>query len=545
MKIKKLLFNTSVLLILPIISFSQNLNLTLRGQLKYPKESLSNICGYVDGAGNEYALVGTETGLSIVDVTNPAKPVEVKKIKGPKSIWREIKVRGDYAYVTTEGGGGLVIVNLKSLPLVSGVEFKSWTGDGDIAGDLTSIHALHIDKNFVYLYGSKLFGGAALACDITDPWNPKYMGKYKNSGPGKSSYVHDGYVRNDTLYACHIYEGFYSVVDFRDKKAPKLLATQYTPTKFTHNSWLSNNSKVLFTTDENSGSFLTSYDISDLDNIKELDRIQAIAGSKSIVHNTHVITVGEHQYAVTSWYRDGFTIVDISRPNNLVQVGWYDTYSKSGDGFNGAWGVYPYLPSGTIVVSNIEDGLDVYTPNYIPACYLEGTVTDSTTGKAISGATIEILNTTGKDNSKLTGTYSLGVPVASTGAKYTIRYSKSGYMSMTYLDLPFKPGDVLIKNVKLYSGANGIVNNDINATFNAYPNPFNDKIVIDYQLQNNIKSEAELIVTDVVGRKVKNIKINETEGKIILEDLTDTGIYFVTIVNKNGSTKPLKIVKLK
>ena len=85
--------------------FAQNLNVTFRAQLPYPGQTCANICGYVDSLGNEYALVGASKGMSIVDVTVPNNPVKVKQVPGPDNEWKEIKVRGKYAYVTTEGGG--------------------------------------------------------------------------------------------------------------------------------------------------------------------------------------------------------------------------------------------------------------------------------------------------------------------------------------------------------------------------------------------------------------------------------------------------------
>ena len=44
-------------------------------------------------------------------------PFQKILIPGTTSIWREVKVRGKYAYVTTEGGSnGLQIINLGKLP---------------------------------------------------------------------------------------------------------------------------------------------------------------------------------------------------------------------------------------------------------------------------------------------------------------------------------------------------------------------------------------------------------------------------------------------
>jgi choice-of-anchor B domain-containing protein len=446
MKLRKLFTCAFATAIIATSSLAQNLNVVLRSQLTYPGKTCANICGYVDSLGNEYALVGVADGMSIVDVTNPATPVEVKKIPNINNLWKEIKVYGKYAYVTTEGGGGLQIVNMSSLPNTAGVVYQTWTGDGAIAGSLNTIHALHIDGHFAYLYGTNLFNGGAIAVDLTDPWNPTYAGKYE-VGVGNQAYVHDGYVRNDTMYAGHIYSGYFAVVDFTNKAAPVELAVQYTPNNFTHNTWLSQNSNVLFTTDEVDGSFLTSYDISNLSNIVELDRIQSNPGSQSIVHNTHIINVGGNDYAVTSWYKDGFTIVDAGRPNNLVQVGNYDTYAATGGGFEGTWGVYPYLPSGTIIVSNIEDGLFVFTPTYVRACYLEGMVTDSVTGLPINGATVQINTTTVSDNSNISGNYATGLP--SPGGTYSVTYSKPGYVSKTITGISLSAGAVTIRNVVL------------------------------------------------------------------------------------------------
>jgi hypothetical protein len=87
-------------------------------------------------------------------------------------------------------------------------------------------------------------------------------------------------------------------------------------------------------------------------------------------------------------------ITDVSRPQNPIEVGKYDTYPGAGSGQNGCWGVYPYLPSGNLVVSDIQNGLYVLTTNLYPGCYLEGTVTDSVTGVPLQNATITI-NATG------------------------------------------------------------------------------------------------------------------------------------------------------
>ncbi|MEW6469965.1 MAG: choice-of-anchor B family protein [Bacteroidota bacterium] len=421
-----------------------NYNLTLAGTLTYGGQSLSNICGWVDPQDNkEYALVGAQNGLSIVDVTNPAAPTQIVQIPGPSSTWREIKVWGNYAYVTTESGTvGLQIVDLLPLPSPS-LTVTTWQPTIN-SQTLEKIHALHIDAGRVYLYGGNVNPGGIIIADIsTTPMAPVYLGRYSGS------YVHDGYVRNNICYAGHIYDGWFSIMDVSNPANPQILATQTTPGAFTHNTWLpTTNANYLFTTDEVSNSYLTSYDISNISNITELDRIQSqFPGSGSIGHNTHIINVAGNDYAVTSWYKDGIVITDVNDPNNLVNVAWYDTYTQGGgSGFSGAWGVYPYLPSGNIVVSDINNGLFVLSPNYQKGCFLNGQVTDFSTGLPINAATITIVSQNITDASDASGNYATGIGTPGT---YSVTYSKPGYFPQTINNITLSSGNTVTQNVAL------------------------------------------------------------------------------------------------
>lgn len=430
------------------ISYAQ-LNMSFKSKYTFPAGvELANLWGYSAG-GREYALVGTSVGMSIIDVTDPVNPILKQNIPGPQSIWREVRTHQNYAYVTTEGGGGLVIVNLSNLP--NTVTYKTWSGNGAIQGQLSTIHALHIDNGYIYLYGSNLANGGAIIANLNDPWNPNYVGQYN------TNYIHDGIVRNDTLWGSHVYAGYFSAINVANKSNPVLVETQNTPNNFTHNTWLSDNSKTLFTTDEVDNSFLTSYDVSDVSNIKELGRVQSNPGSNSMVHNTYVL----NDFAVTSWYRDGVAVVDGNRPENMVIVGNYDTSpSLSGGGFNGCWGVYPYLPSGNILASDIELGLYVLGVNYVRACYLEGVVTDSLCGIPLSNVTIQIIGTSASAKTNFLGNYKTGIP---TPGLYNISISSPGYTSKTINGVSLSAGVVTELDLKLYSSTtvnfNGNVSN--------------------------------------------------------------------------------------
>ncbi|MBK6994199.1 MAG: hypothetical protein IPH31_04490 [Lewinellaceae bacterium] len=71
----------------------------------FPGQTLANVCGYWQN-GQEYALLGGQAGLIIVNITNPAAPQQIVQIPGPNNLWKEIKVYSHYAYVTSEGDKG-------------------------------------------------------------------------------------------------------------------------------------------------------------------------------------------------------------------------------------------------------------------------------------------------------------------------------------------------------------------------------------------------------------------------------------------------------
>ena len=59
-------------------------------------------------------------------------------------------------------------------------------------------------------------------------------------------------------------------------------------------------------------------------------------------------------------YRAGFRVLDISDIDNssFTETGYFDTYPEDdGTAYDGAWSVYPYLPSGNIIISDINRGL--------------------------------------------------------------------------------------------------------------------------------------------------------------------------------------------
>lgn len=432
------------ILLLATISANAQLNMSLKGHLPFNDE-LNDVWGYADGSGNEYALVGTVNGFAIVDVTDPADPIQLHYIPGVNSTWRDVKVWGHHAYVVNETSGGLLIVDLSDLP--SNISSVTYTAPAaGLAPDtLSTAHNIFIDENgFAYLFGYNnsiadipTAERGALILDLANPEAPVIAGVYK------TNYIHDGFVRGDTMWGGEIYNGDLSVVDVSDKANPVLLALQSTPNKFTHNCWLSDDGQTVYTTDEKGGSYVAAYDVSDLENISELDRYQSSPGKGVIPHNTFVLG----NYLFTSYYKDGVTLVDATNPSSLVEVGNYDTSPFiSEDGFAGCWGVYPYLPSGNILVTDIEEGLFILGANYTRACYLEGSITSSVAGGAISVTRVEFIGTGNIKFSAANGDYKTGI---STPGTYDVRYYKPGCRTQIITDVDMLAGQVTTIDIDL------------------------------------------------------------------------------------------------
>ena len=367
------------------IQVAAQLNMTLKSQLNYQQlhnTLLNDIWGYVDTEGNEYALVGARKGVSIVSLADPENPVEVHWHEGQNSVWRDLKTFGHYAYVTTEAEAGLLIIDLSPLPndpivtevYYSGPENEQWQ----------SAHNLYIDEfGFCYVFGANRGNGGVIILDVaTDPLNPIEVGTFDNW------YVHDGYARDNILYLAHIYEGTISMVDVTSKENPILLGTANTPNNFAHNIWPSDDGNFVFTTDEVSGAFLAAYDVSDPTNISEVGRIQSSPGLGIVPHNAHVY----QNWLVTSYYTDGITIHDISRPFNMIEVGNYDTSPLQSTNTEGCWGAYPFLPSGIILGTDMKEGLFVFDADYKLGSYLEGNVVDASNNNPLQGVSVNIIS---------------------------------------------------------------------------------------------------------------------------------------------------------
>lgn len=387
-------------------------------------EGCNDIWGYVDSSGTEYALVGTREATAVLSLEDPANPVERAYIPGATSTWRDIKTWKNYAYVIADvGNDGLLIINMEGAPdnITHNFYNVPFQYNGS-PGSIQKCHNVYIDeKGVLYLSGCNTGSSGVMMFDLNDdPENPKFLGAENDN------YSHDNVARGDTLWSSDLSQGL-SIYDVSDKDNPVELGRQTTTSNFCHNAWFSDDGKYVFTTDERANAYMDSYDVSDMNNIKRLDVYRPLATENRgvIPHNTHYL----NGYLVVSWYTDGVKIVDASRPGNMIEVGSFDSYQGADGGFNGCWGAYPFLPSGLILINDIQSGLYVLQPTYQRACYLEGRVTDAVTKDPIQGVSVEIQSSNlNQSNTSFEGEYATGQIDAGT---FDVIFSHPDYIDDT------------------------------------------------------------------------------------------------------------------
>lgn len=345
----------------------------------------ADVWGFVDlNTEREYALLGVSNGLVVVDVTDPVSPFEVGTVPGSYSGWRDVKVtqRYDeglegwqtYAYVSTEYGGRLAVVDLTELPNRVGLGRRSDTSAHNVyVSNVDYTTGVPLDEArsppLLQVLGSAANGGAFRSFDTSDPLNLVEVAM----SPG--GYSHDAssmLVSDDRASACKaatetcevlldFNETEIEIWDFSDQTAPELLSsTTYENASYVHSGWWTEDGRYLFVhdeIDETSADLDTTVRVFDLADLRNPILVKTWTGpTGAIDHNGYAR--GNRYYM--SNYSRGLAVLDITDPGEPEELGYFDTHPHSDDKYyGGAWGVYPFLPSGTLLVSDIRGGLFV------------------------------------------------------------------------------------------------------------------------------------------------------------------------------------------
>jgi choice-of-anchor B domain-containing protein len=325
--------------------------------------------GWTDSQdGKEYAITGVDNGTVFIDISDPVSPVILGKLpghNGSSSLWRDVKVYNNHAFMVSEANGhGMQVFDLTRLRSVANPP-ETFTEDAHFNGfgDAHNV-VINEDSGYAYGVGTSQFGGGAVFVNIQNPLNPVAEGGYAGSG-----YTHDAqvvtYAGPDSDYTGReIYIGCNTdeivIVDVTDKSNPQLIADiGYTNIGYTHQGWLTEDQTYFIAGDEfdesNVGFNTRSivFDFTDLDNPQF--HMEYFGPTPAIDHNGYV--KGDRFYLAN--YSAGMRVVDISdiANGNMTEIGFFDTHpSNQNVDYTGAWNVYPYFASGNIIVSNIDGG---------------------------------------------------------------------------------------------------------------------------------------------------------------------------------------------
>ena len=320
--------------------------------------------------GAEYALMGMRNGTAFVDVSDPESPAFLGRLptQTVASVWRDIKVYRNHAYVVADRAGdhGMQVFDLARLRGLS--ESREFSADM-VYGDFEHAHNLAINEETGYAYAvsTETCGGGLHMVDIGTPINPMFAGCHDPDGRTHDThcvvYLGPDAEHRGREICVSSNEDHVEVVDVTDKSAPLTLSTTTYPNmEYVHQGWLTDDHAFFLLGDEldESRLGLTTrthvFDVSDLEAPEHLYAHDL--GTRATDHNLYVL--GDRLFEAN--YTSGVRVLEIGdlARREIEEIAWFDTYPESDAVIlDGAWSVYPYLPSGTVLVSDIANGLFV------------------------------------------------------------------------------------------------------------------------------------------------------------------------------------------
>lgn len=345
------------LMLLPLGVFAQNFeNVTLLDN--WTDESLptinngirfNEVWGFVQN-DQEYAVIGSTMGTHIFLISDTDELIAVDFVPGAFQggvVHRHFDDHNGFLYgVCDQGNSTLQIMDLQYLPDSVSLVYN--------ADDLvTRAHNCFIDRSSDILYLAGPSGNALRLLSIENPVEPTFIRNFD-----EVNYVHDLFVRNDTAYLNAANQGL-MVVDFADPLNPVQLGSldTYPDLGYNHSGWLTDDGNTYVFADETTGMRMKVCNVSDLSSIEVLSLFNSEENDFTVPHNLQI----KGNLVYVSHYNDGLQVFDISNPSIPERVAYYDTFD--GDDsypFNGAWGIYAFLPSGRILISDRTSGLYLF-----------------------------------------------------------------------------------------------------------------------------------------------------------------------------------------
>ena len=339
---------------------------------------MNDIWGWTDPLdGKEYVILGRTNGTAFIDISDPLNPVYLANVatETSSSLWRDIKVHNNHAFIVSEAGGhGMQVFDLTRLRNITNPPV-TLTRDAWYSG-FGNAHNIVINEESgrAYGVGTNTASGGLHIMDISNPLNPTLLGFFSEDG-----YTHDAQVVNyigpdgqysgkEIAFACN--ENTVTIVDVTDPSDATMIAAEgYNTSAYTHQGWLTEDHRYFVVGDEldeqSSGINTRTYffNVEDLNN--PFLEYTYVGSNAAIDHNLYI----KDGIAYQSNYRAGLRLLDVNNPTNPQEVGFIDIYPASNSAaFNGTWSNYPYFASGVVAVSHIEEGLFLVQPNLPEPC---------------------------------------------------------------------------------------------------------------------------------------------------------------------------------
>lgn len=305
-------------------------------------------------AENNTAFIGTISngGVAIVDITNPASPsLSANYLPASGTTFGDIKVQNSIAYFASLNGGGIHIVDVSNptQPLLTSTINSS-------IGGFDSVHNVFVDGSHLYIVSDDPPTRTVKVFNVDDPYNPYFV---RTIVAANSFLVHDITVQNNRLYISN----FGGITDIFDVSAvavqsPSLLGRFSTGIN-THSNWPTEDGNYLVSAQETENGEVRIYNISDLANPQLISTINSNTIGENLTSPHNPVVSGNLLYV--SWYKAGLQVFDISDPSNPALIASYDTFNQPANfpfcTYAGNWGVYPFLGTDKVLLSDIENGL--------------------------------------------------------------------------------------------------------------------------------------------------------------------------------------------
>jgi choice-of-anchor B domain-containing protein len=349
---------------------------------------INDIWGWTDPeTGGDYALVGANTGMAVVDITDPKRPVVIGLLPTHSTsggeFWRDIKVYADHAFVVSEfddhGMQVLELTQVRNLDVSSGPVVFDETAHYDGIGHSHNV-AINEDTGFAYVVGSDECSGGLHMVDILDPANPTFAGCFADHG-----YTHDtqcvvyqgpdaDYQGRELCFSSNANSGgppflnTLSIADVTDKSNPVGIANvEYADDGYSHQGWLTPDQAYFLHGDELDELLLSNktrtriWDVTDVDNPTLIGIFDN--DTNAIDHNIYV----EGRYAYASNYTSGLRVYDTRHvaDGEISEAGYFDVYPENDNASfeGGTWSNYPFFrQQGVVAVTGMDRGLFILQP---------------------------------------------------------------------------------------------------------------------------------------------------------------------------------------